>query len=84
MDLDATFLYRSAMWDENSVYPKIETVYAFKPHMDKTYVDAFNNQTYNGDGVESAVLKLEYYKSPDLTFQHLPVKEKVKNKMLIA
>ena len=30
---DATSLYPSAMWDENSVYPKIESVLAFKTHM---------------------------------------------------
>ena len=31
MDFDATSLYPSAMWDENSVYPKIESGFAFKP-----------------------------------------------------
>ena len=41
MDFDATSLYPSAMWDEKSVYPKIESAFAFKPHMNKTYVDAF-------------------------------------------
>ena len=56
MDFDATSLYPSAMWDENSVYPKIETGFAFKPHMNKTYVEAFNNQTFNQDGDESAIL----------------------------
>ena len=33
MDYDATSLYSSAMWDEKSVYPKIENGFAFKPHM---------------------------------------------------
>ena len=78
MDFDATSLYSSAMWDENSFYPKIETGFAFKPHMNKTYVDAFNNQTFNQDGDESAFSKIKYYNPPDLIFQHLPVKEKVK------
>ena len=32
MDFDATSFYPSAMWDQNSVYPKIETGFAFKPH----------------------------------------------------
>ena len=45
MDFGATSLYPSAMWDENNVYPKIETGFAFKPHMKKTYLDAFNNQS---------------------------------------
>ena len=66
------------MWDENSVYPKIETGLAFKPHMNDVYVEAFNNQTFNQDGDESAILTIKYYNPPDLIFQHLPVKEKVK------
>ena len=79
MDFDATSLYLSAIWVENSVYPKIETGFAFKPHMNKTFVDAFNNQTFNQDGDESAILRIKYYNPPDLIFQHLSVKEKVKN-----
>ena len=43
MDFDATSFYPSAMWDENSVYPKIETGFAFKPNMNDVYVEAFNN-----------------------------------------
>ena len=79
MDFDATSLYPSAMWDEKSVYPKIETGFAFKPHMNNVYVEAFNKQTFNQDGDESAILRIKYYNPPDLIFQHLPVKEKVKN-----
>ena len=47
MDFDKTSLYLSAMWDQNSVYPKIEAGFAFKPHMNIVYVEAFNNQTSN-------------------------------------
>ena len=36
MDFDATSLYPSDMWDKNSVFPKIETGFVFKPHMNKT------------------------------------------------
>ena len=79
MDFDATSPYRSAMWDENSVYPKIESGFAFKPHMNNVYVEAFNNQTFNQDGDESALLRIKYHNPPNLIFQHLPVKEKVKN-----
>ena len=79
MDFDATSLYPSAMWDQNSVYPKIETGFAFKPHMNNVYVEAFNNQTFNQEGDESAILRIKYYNPPELIFQHLPVKEKVKN-----
>ena len=80
MDYDATSLYPSAMWDEKSVYPKIETGFAFKPDMNDVYVEAFNNQTFNQDGDESAILTIKYYNPPDLIFQHLPVKEKVKKR----
>ena len=79
MDFDATSLYPSAMWDENSVYPKIESGFVFKPHINKTYVEAFNNQTFNQNGDESSILRTKYYKRRDLIFQHLPVKEKVEN-----
>ena len=79
MDFDATSLYPSAMWDEKSVYPKIESGFAFKPYMNKTYVEAFNNETFNQDGDESAILRIKYYNPPNLVFEHLPVKEKVKN-----
>ena len=79
MDFDATSLYPSAMWDEKSVYPKIESGFAFKPYMNKTYVEAFNNQTFNQDGDESAILGIKYYNPPNLIYQHLAVKEKVKN-----
>ena len=79
MDFDATSLYPSAMWDEKSVYPKIETGFAFKPYMNNVYVEAFNNQTFNQDGDESAILRIKYYNPPNLIFQHLPVKEKVEN-----
>ena len=79
MDFDATSLYPSAMWDENSVYPKIETGFAFKPHINKTFADAFNNQTFNEDGDEPAILRIKYYNPAIFIFQHLLVKEKNKN-----
>ena len=78
MDFDATSLYPSAMRDEKSVYPKIETGFAFKPHMNNVYVEALNNQSFNENGDKSAILKIKYHNPPDLIFQHLPVKEKVK------
>ena len=57
MDFDATSLYPSAMWYEKSVYPKIETAFAFKPHMNIVYVETFSNQTSNQDGNGSAIKK---------------------------
>ena len=32
-DFDAVSLYPSAMWDPKSIYPKIETGFAFGKHM---------------------------------------------------
>ena len=79
MDFVATSLNFSAMWDEKSVYPKIESRFAFKPHMKDVYTEGFNNQTFNRVGDESAILRIKHYNPPDLIFQHLPVKGKVKN-----
>ena len=59
MDFVATFFYPSAMWDENSVYPKIETGFAFKPHIIKLHVEAFVNEFFNQDRNESAILKIK-------------------------
>ena len=78
MDFDASSLYPSAMWDKSSVYPKIETGFAFKPALNDVYVEAFNKQTFNQDGDESAILRIKCYNPPTLLFQHLPVKEEVK------
>ena len=61
MNFDAMSLYLSAMWDEKSVYPKIEAGFAFKHLMSNIYVETFNNQTFNKDGNDSAVLKYKYY-----------------------
>ena len=57
---------------------KIETEFAFKPDLNDVYVETFNNQTFNEDGDESAILTIKYYNPPNLIFQHLPVKEKVR------
>ena len=80
MDSDGKSLYPSAMWDENSVYPEIESSFVFALHMKDVYVKAFNNQTFNEDGNQSAILRIKYYNPPNLIFQHLPVIEKVKRK----
>ena len=39
MAFDATSLYPSAMYDENSIYPKIETGYAFTENMNDELVN---------------------------------------------
>ena len=78
MDYDATSLYPSGMWDEKSVYPKIESGFAFKPDFNDVYVEAFNNQSFNQDGDEYVILRIKCYNPLDLIFQYLPVEEKVK------
>ena len=72
-DFDATSLYPSAMWDENSIYPRIETGYAFTGDMNKVLVHKFNNGNFNQG---SAILRIKYYNPKNLIVQHLPVKEK--------
>ena len=78
MDFDSTSLYPNAMWDNNSVYPKIETAFAFEPDMIDVFVKVFNIQSSSQDGDESAILRIKYYNPPNLIFHHLPVEEKIK------
>ena len=63
------------MSDPKSIYPKIETGYAFEKHMNNELVKNFNNQAFSQG---SAILKIKYYNPKDLIVQHLPVKEKQK------
>ena len=74
-DFDAVSLYPSAMWDEKSIYPRIETGYAYTRDMNDELVEKFNNQTFTQG---SAILKIKYYNPKNLIVQHLPVKEKEK------
>ena len=71
-DYDAVSLYPSAMWDEKSIYPRIETGYAFIRDMNNELVEKFNNQNFTQG---SAILKIKYYNPKNLILQHLPVKE---------
>ena len=48
--------------------------------MNKTYVVAFNRQTFNPGGNESAILRIKDYNLPDIIFQRLPVRKKLENK----
>ena len=70
---DCTSLYPSAMWDELSKFPKIETGYAFTTDMNDELVEKFNNQTFTQ---VSAILKIKYYNPKNLIVQDLPLKEK--------
>ena len=46
------------MSDEKSVYPRIETGYAFQPDMNNDLVEKINNHTFSQG---SATLKIKYY-----------------------
>ena len=74
-DFDASSLYPTAMWDEKSVYPKIESGYTFTPHMTDVFANDIFNQTFIQDGNDSALLKIKFYNPPNLIFQQLPVKK---------
>ena len=63
------------MLDEKSIYPRIETGYAFTTDMNGQLVEKFNTGNFNQG---SAILKIKYYNPRDLIVQHLPVKEKEK------
>ena len=80
MNFDAMSLYTSAMLDEKSVHPKIESGFVFKPHMKNVYVEALQNQFSNKDGIESAVLKIYITISLNLNF-NISVKKKKYKKL---
>ena len=68
------------MPDEKSIYPKIETGYAFTPYMNDEIVEKFNTQTFTKG---RAILKVYYYNPSDLILQHSPVREKVNKQSYI-
>ena len=63
------------MWDKNSIYPKLETGYAFEKIMNNELVEKFNNQTFTQG---SAILNIKSFNPKNLIVHYLPVKEKVK------
>ena len=63
------------MWDENSIYPRIETGYAYTENMNDELVEKFNSGNFN-HGI--AILKINYYNPKNLIVQNLPVKEREK------
>ena len=62
------------MWDEKSIYLKIETGYAITSVTNDEIVGTFNCQTFTRG---SAILKLLYYNRSEGIFQFLPVWGKV-------
>ena len=68
-DFDAVSLYPSAMWDENSIYPRIETWKAHTKVMNEEVVERFNSQTLTQ---EWAILKIKFYNPSSSIVQHIP------------
>ena len=62
------------MWDEKTIYPRIETGYAYTRDMNDELVEKINNQTFTQG---SAILKIKYYNPKNLIVQHIPIKERV-------
>ena len=83
MVFDARYLYPSAMWDKNSLYPEKESGVAFKQDMNDVFEEAFNNQTFNQIVSQSAILGIKFFNQSNFIFQHLPVNGKVENKEVI-
>ena len=63
------------MWDENSIYPRIETGQVFTKDINDELVENFNTQTFNQGSANSNIM---FYNPRDLVVQHLPVKEREK------
>ena len=69
-DFDALALYRSAIWDVKSIYPRIETGYVFTRDMEEDLINEFINLIFTQG---SSILKVKFYNPKYLIFQHLPV-----------
>ena len=63
------------MWDEKSIYPRIETGYAQQSDMNDQLVEKIITGKFTRG---SAILKTKYYNPKNLIVQHLPIKEQVK------
>ena len=72
---DANSLYPSAIWDENSIYPRIENGDSYAIYMNDELVQKFNASNFI---LDSAILKIKYYFPKILIVQHLAVKEREK------
>ena len=73
-DFDAVSLHPSAMWEEKSIYQRIETGYGFTEDVNDELVEKFNNWIFNQG---SAILKIKSYNVKNSIVQHLSVKKKM-------
>ena len=72
-DFDAVNFYPSAEWDDNSIYPRIETGYVYTEDTNDELVEKLNTIKFNQG---SAISKINYYNPKNLIVQHLHVKER--------
>ena len=73
--MDVASLYPSALSDPESIFPRIETGYAFTPNMNDDIVNKFNSGYFTQG---SAILKTKYYNPKNLIVQYLTVKQRAK------
>ena len=80
---DANSLYPSAMWDETSIYPRIETGHAYTIDTNDELVEKIKTVNFTQS---SAIFKIKYYNPKNVIVHHVLVKESEKkieiNRML--
>ena len=72
-DFDAVSFYPSAMWDEKTIYPRIETGHTYTKDMDNEIV---HNFIFGNFTEESVILKTKFYNPKNLFVHYVPVKER--------
>ena len=80
-DFDAVNLYPSAMWDEKSIYPRIETGYVYQSDMNDELIENLNTGSFNRG---SAIIKIKNHNIKDLVVQHIPIKKNKRKLRLIV
>ena len=75
---DFNSLYPSAQIDINNTWPKKRTAYPFKNYISDAVCSLFNSGKWN-ELNRCAFLTVKDHNPDNLVFQHLPVKEKIKN-----
>ena len=75
---DFNSLYPSAQIYINSNWPKIETAYPFEKDLNESICSLLNGGIWN-ELIRSVFLTVKYHNPENLIFQHLSVKEKIKN-----
>ena len=62
------------MWDEKSIFPRIESGYSFTEEINDELVKKFNTGNFTQG---SAILKMKFYNPKKLIVQQIPIKERV-------